>query len=147
MSDAAPAEPTSGGRSELVHPDDLPAVLDGLERMLSGSHEPLVYRVVDPRRRPWVRTSTRPIFDAHGKWRALRGVMTDVTDQVEAEQSYRTIFERSVNGLAVVQGDRISSPPRPRRDHRPLARGATSTPVDVLNEQLVHPDDVEGSAA
>jgi PAS domain S-box-containing protein len=142
----APAEAYVGRPFRaLVHPDDLPAVLNSLERTLAGSREPLVYRVVDPHGGVhWVRTSTRPIFDAHGKWRALRGVMTDVTDQVEAEQSYRTIFERSVNGLAVVQGDRIqlANPALAAITGRSLAE-LTSTPVDVLNEKLVHPDDVE----
>ncbi len=130
---------------EFVHPDDLPAVLDSLARTLTGTREPLVYRVVDGRGGVhWVRTSTRPIFDADGKWRALRGVMTDVTDQIEAEQAYRTIFERSVNGLAVVQGDRIrlANPALAAITGRSLDE-LTNTPVDALNERLVHPDDVE----
>lgn len=128
---------------EVAHPDDLPAVLNSLQRTLGGTHEPLIFRIVGPRGRAhWVRTSSRPIFDGNGAFRALRGVMTDVTEQVEAELAYQTVFEHSLQGLAVVQDDRIVLV-------NPALAELTGYPVEVLRgasvltltAALVHPDD------
>ncbi|MFN8643627.1 MAG: PAS domain S-box protein [Candidatus Binatia bacterium] len=135
------------GRSfrDIVHPDDLPTLLASLERTLAGARDPLVYRITGPRGQVrWVRTSSRPIFDADGTLVALRGVMTDVTDQVEAVEAYRTIFEQSKDGLAVVLGNhlRLVNPAFAAITGWSID-ALTATPIAEINERLVHPDDVE----
>jgi PAS domain S-box-containing protein len=130
---------------EIIYPDDLPMVLESLQRTLGGRLEPLTYRVITPAGAVrWVRTFTRPVFDAAGQWCALRGVLTDVTDQVEAEQAYRTIFEHSQQGLALVQDDRIVLANPALAALTGLSRdelhGASAL---ALAAALVHPDDRE----
>ncbi|HSP99897.1 MAG TPA: PAS domain S-box protein [Candidatus Dormibacteraeota bacterium] len=149
LSEATPEEYVGRSFRDFIYPDDLPALLDSLQRTLTGVREPLIYRVMDPRGGVhWVRSSTRPVLDRHGGWRALRGVITDVTDQIEAEQAYQTVFEHSLQGLAVVQADRIvlANPALVALtgySHEELC-GAS---VLELTAAIAHPDDLERMTA
>lgn len=149
LSDAPPEEYVGRSFREFIYPDDLPALLDSLQRTLTGVREPLIYRVIDPRGGVhWVRSTARPVFDRQGGVRALRGVMTDVTDQVEAEQAYQTIFEHSMQALAVVQDDHIvlANPALVALTGYPLEE-LRATPLSALTASVVHPDDRERLAA
>ena len=58
------------GRSirELIYPDDLPLVLQSLQRTLAGRREPLIYRVFDAEHlfRPFQRLHSAAQFSGHG---------------------------------------------------------------------------------
>ena len=129
---------------EVVHPDDLPRVLDSLRRTLEGAYEPLIFRAVEPNGTiHWVRTASRPVFAADGTFVALRGVLIDVTEQIEAEEAYRTVFEHSPHGLAVLQGEYVAlaNPALSAIKGLPLDE-LLATPMATLNAELVHPDDL-----
>ncbi|MBX3023964.1 PAS domain S-box protein [bacterium] len=134
---------------DFIYPDDLPAVLRSLQRTLAGQRDPQTYRILDAAGGVhWVRSSTRPVLDEAGGLRALRGVLTDVTEQVEAEQAYQTIVEHSQQGLAVVQDDRIVLA-------NPALAALTGYSADelrggsllALTAALVHPEDHQRMAA
>ena len=149
LSDAGPEEYVGRPFRDFIYPDDLPALLESLQRTLTGVRAPLTYRVMDPRGGVhWVRSTTRPVPDRHGGWRALRGVITDVTDQIEAEQAYQAVFEHSLQGLAVVQDDRIvlANPALVAlTGYSPEELGGAS--LLELTAAIVHPDDLERMAA
>ena len=147
--DARPEDFVGRSIRDIVHPDDLPAALESLQRTIAGVREPLVFRVRGPLGRVrWVRTSSRPVFDADGSLRALRGVMTDVTGQVEAEQAYQTVFEHSLQGLAVVQQDRIVlANPALAELTGYTVEELLGGSVTALTAALVHPDDFARMAA
>ena len=148
LSDAPPESYVGRPFRDFIHPDDLPAILDSLQRTLAGIHEPMTYRIVDPRGGVhWVRSSTRVVMDRQGGWRAMRGVMTDVTDQIEAEQAYRAIFEHSLQGLALVQDDRLVLANRAlvALTGYPLDE-LCSTSLMALTAAIVHPDDLQRMA-
>lgn len=145
LGDVTPAMLIGHSFREIVHPDDLPMVLDSLNRTMQGAYEPLVYRVVEPSGAlRWVRTSSRPVFAADGRFLALRGVMTDVTEQIEAEQAYQTVFEHSLQGLAVIRGDRmvLANPALAAISGYPLEE-LLGMPLTQLTATIVHPDDVD----
>jgi len=75
------------GRSffELVHPDDLPAVIEHVQHRLSGILEPAEFRLRDrDGRYRWARSLSRPVV-RDGQVVGLTGVATDITERKEAE--------------------------------------------------------------
>jgi PAS domain S-box-containing protein len=130
--------------TSYVHPEDLEEVLGNLRRTLAGISKPGEFRVVDKDGTVrWVRSFSRPIFDGD-RFVALRGVLTDITERRHAEESYRAVFDHSLEGLAVVQDGRTVMV------NSALA-GITGYGVDELTDRslaelaaiLVHPEDRE----
>ena len=84
----------------LIHPDDLPGLLDSFSRLLSGQLEPWEFRALDKDGRViWVRSSSRPIYEG-GQVVGVRALMTDITIHKLTEQAlgvqreeYRTILD------------------------------------------------------
>ncbi len=129
--------------SDFLHPDDLAAVRASLARTIDGADEPAQFRIHDgDGRLRWVRTLSRPVRADDGALVAVRGVMTDITAQVDAEEAYRTIFEHSSQGLALIQDDAIRLANAALvevtgRSHAELL----GTPLLELTIAAVHPDD------
>ena len=70
----------------LVYPDDLPALLESFERMVTGQLEPWEFRILDKDGRIiWVRTSSRPLYD-DGQVVGVTALMTDITGRKQMEQ-------------------------------------------------------------
>ncbi|MEI6186142.1 MAG: PAS domain S-box protein [Dehalococcoidia bacterium] len=84
----------------LIHPDDLPGLLDSFSRLLLGQLEPWEFRALDKDGRViWVRSSSRPIYE-RGEIVGVRALMTDITAQKLTEEAlsvqreeYRTILD------------------------------------------------------
>ena len=82
----------------LVYPDDLPALLESFNRLVSGQLEPWEFRVLDKDGRIiFVRTSSRPIYE-NGEIVGVTALMTDITKRKlaenalqESEEKYRTL--------------------------------------------------------
>lgn len=67
--------------SEFVYPEDMPEVIMSFEETKSGKLFPAEYRIFrKDGQEIWIRAFSRPVFK-EGKYRGLRGVMTDVTER------------------------------------------------------------------
>ena len=66
---------------DLVHPDDLPELVQRFARTLSGASESFEFRVIDKDGAvQYVRTSSR-IVTVGGVVSGVTGVMSDITEQ------------------------------------------------------------------
>jgi len=87
----------------LIYPDDLPGLLDSLNRLVSGQLEPWEFRILDKDGRViFVRTSSQPVYE-NGEVIGITALMTDVTEHKQAEEAlrlsegkYRSLFEESI---------------------------------------------------
>ena len=106
-------EPLSGyrpseliGRSftELIHPEEMPHLLESFQRTLSGALEPHEYRVLTKSGEVrWARSSSRLIYEGD-RIVGLRGSLTDITARKRAEERLRLLssaVEQSTEGIAV----------------------------------------------
>ena len=70
----------------LIYPDDLPGLMDSLNRLVSGELEPWEFRIVDKDGKIiFVRTSSRPVYEG-GKVVGITALMTDITQRKLMEQ-------------------------------------------------------------
>jgi diguanylate cyclase (GGDEF)-like protein/PAS domain S-box-containing protein len=77
--------------SELIYPDDLPALLDRFTRLLSGQLEPWEFRILDKDGRIiFVRTSSRPAYE-NGEVVGITTLLTDITERKQMEQKLREL--------------------------------------------------------
>jgi len=96
--------------SQLIYPDDLPALLDRFTRLLSGQLEPWEFRVVDKDGRfIFVRASSRPLLE-DGQVVGITTLITDITDRKkieeelrESELRYHELVNNSKNGVAIYE--------------------------------------------
>ncbi|MCX6001173.1 MAG: PAS domain S-box protein, partial [Chloroflexi bacterium] len=73
--------------TQLIYPDDLPALSDRFTRLLSGELEPWEFRVVDKDGRLiFVRTSSRPVYK-YGEVVGITTLMTDITERRKTEEA------------------------------------------------------------
>jgi len=79
---------------DYVHPDDLPGLLESMQRTLEGELEPYEYRVFDKQGKAvYVRTSSRPVVK-QGQITGIAGVLTDISERKRAEMAIRESEER-----------------------------------------------------
>ena len=70
----------------LIYPDDLPGLLDSLNRLVSGELEPWEFRILDKDGRIiFVRTSSRPLYK-DGEIMGITALMTDITERKQMQQ-------------------------------------------------------------
>lgn len=73
----------------FVHPEDIPGVVGSFRRTLGGALEPYEFRVMDKGGNlRFVQTSSRP-YEENGKVAGLIGLMSEITEQVQAEEARR----------------------------------------------------------
>lgn len=81
--------------TRFIHPDDLPALTASFERTLSGRLEPFEFRVLNKDGTVrHVHTSSRMLLE-EGKVAGLTGIMSDITERIQAEEKLR-ILSRAV---------------------------------------------------
>jgi diguanylate cyclase (GGDEF)-like protein/PAS domain S-box-containing protein len=69
----------------LIYPDDLPALLDSFNRLVSGQLEPWEFRIVDKDGRIiFVRTSSRPLYK-DGEIVGITALMMDITERKQMQ--------------------------------------------------------------
>ena len=77
----------------LIHPDDLPALMDSFSRLVSGQLEPWEFRIVDKDGRViFVRSSSRPVYE-DGQVVGITAVISDINERKKAEQALRASNE------------------------------------------------------
>ena len=100
----------SGGNPALIHPDDLPRVLDNAEAVLAGATTTIEHRIVTKAGAcRWIRTQSRPGWDdQHDRVMRLYSAAHDITDQKRSaaalqlrEQSFRLLFESNPHPMWV----------------------------------------------
>jgi PAS domain S-box-containing protein len=75
--------------SDLVHPEDLPALQANFAKALAGVVSPVEFRVLDKGGKVrFIRSSSRPVQEA-GQTVGLTGVLMDFTEQREIEEQLR----------------------------------------------------------
>jgi len=96
----------------LVYPDDLPALLDSFNRLVSGQLEPWEFRILDKDGRIiFVRTSSRPLYK-DGEMVGITALMTDITESKQLQQKLEeTATHDYLTGLPnrVLLTDRFST--------------------------------------
>jgi PAS domain S-box-containing protein len=89
---------------ELIHPDDLPGLMESYKRTMEGNLEPWEFRLFDRNGTVrWVRTSSRPLV-RDGEISGLLGILTDITKRKRAEEWIRflsSVVEQSTEGMAI----------------------------------------------
>lgn len=85
----APAEVIGRPFTDFIHPDDVAAVAQSFQKVVSGNPEPSECRMLTKSGEVrWLRSSSRAITE--GDWVAgLRGVLTDITERKRAEEALR----------------------------------------------------------
>lgn len=93
--------------SRRVHPDDLPVVSAELQRCLSSRERfAAEYRVVWPDGSiHWVTGLGEFEFDARGEAERMRGVVMEITERKQAEESMRTTLESIGDGFLACDGE------------------------------------------
>ncbi|MBI9084637.1 MAG: PAS domain S-box protein [Desulfobacterales bacterium] len=86
----APSELIGSPFAHLIHPDDLPAILEAFNDVLQGLHRPSEYRLrAKSGGYRWIRTSSRLVRDGDRDG-GLIGVLTDITDRKRAEDQLKS---------------------------------------------------------
>ena len=97
-----------------VHPDDLPAVVAGLQRVVAGLGPfDMEHRIVRPDGEVrYLAATGNVVLDEHRQSRRLIGIMRDVTPRREAENALRrqkefteSLLENSVDGILALDRD------------------------------------------
>ncbi len=98
----------------MVHPKDRGLVAAHAQKICAGEKvPPIEHRLVhkDGSLR-WVRNTSVPRFDSHGRLVGYEGVLTDITDRKQAEQAlreseelYRTLFDASADAVFIAALD------------------------------------------
>jgi len=96
---------------ELIHPEDLPGLMESYTRTMEGSREPWEFRMFDKDGSVrWVRTSSRSLV-RDGEIAGLLGILTDITERKLDEERIRHLnlvirSIRNVNQLITKEKDR-----------------------------------------
>jgi PAS domain S-box-containing protein len=80
---------------ETIFPDDLPIVRQAIERRSQGETVAIEYRIILPDQSlHWVWDRTFPVFDAEGNLARILGVVTDITERKQVEDTLRASEEK-----------------------------------------------------
>jgi PAS domain S-box-containing protein len=91
----------------------------------------------------WVRDAARFIFSPEGEPIGVVGVCIDVTELKNAEQSYRTLVDKSIQGIAVYQEGRIVYGNQRMADSFGISLDELKSLLPVQIVDFLHPDDQE----
>jgi PAS domain S-box-containing protein len=105
------------GGSEMIHPDDLPGLVDNMMRLLNPAEEPSA-RTVEYRIKHqeleyrWVSDYRAVVYDEQGAPIAVVGSLRDITDRKEAEERlrtseehYRALIEKATDVTLILRRD------------------------------------------
>ena len=98
----------------VIHPDDLPLIQQGAERVFSGEPGTIEYRLrTKDGREIWLEDYSAPVLDENKQQvTGIIGTVRDITEQKQAEEAlreseekYRTYIENAPNGVFVVDSN------------------------------------------
>jgi PAS domain S-box-containing protein len=131
--------------TDFVHPEDLPAFSESYKRTLNGEKEPLEFRAVHKNGNIiHVRTFNRRQFQ-NETLVGLTGTITDIAEQVkaenalrESEEKYRLVVENAQEIITIAVEDRLVFANRKALDLSGYS-GDEATTIPVM--EMIHPDD------
>lgn len=100
---------TNGGWLHLIHPDDTETYIQCLQQLIAGQRNVCQYRLCarDGTIR-WMRSYAYPVWDEKlDRVVRIYGAAQDITNTVQMEDAYHTLVDHSLQGLIIVQDQRI----------------------------------------
>jgi len=96
MHGAANFDGTVNSFTRMVHPEDLPRVLQAIDRAFAGQTDYVAeYRLLRPNGEVrWVRDTGRPSYDANGNPVRLIGTVHDITDRKRTQEDLNRLHEK-----------------------------------------------------
>lgn len=133
-----------------VHPDELPYVLEKIERQKAGEITEKVFRIVLPDGSlRWLKDCAFPIKEDDGNISRIAGISEDITEQMRREQAlqaseerYRRIVETAEEGIWLVDREWKTSFVNVRMEQMLGCR-----PGEMLGRHLLEFMDEEGALA
>jgi PAS domain S-box-containing protein len=136
-------QPIADLATATVHPDDRPRVLTVARTYLDGGPPSADqdFRIVRPDGSVRRVLTTQSDFRYRGAPARLIAYM-DITHRTQAEATYRDIFEHSLQGLVVVQGNRYAMVNPAFAEIFGLTREeCQGVAMEEIHQQFIHPDD------
>ncbi|SFM80706.1 hypothetical protein SAMN04488696_2481 [Methanolobus profundi] len=85
-----------------VHPDDIPGLLEDIEKTVSGEHKPYMFRIVKKDGTiSYVHTTSRPIIK-NGEFKGINGLMVDIARLKHVEFKLKEERDRAQKYLDIV---------------------------------------------
>ncbi|MGB9980064.1 PAS domain S-box protein [Methanobacterium sp.] len=91
--------------NDLIHPDDRKKVWNTIQESLEqNTHFELIYRIVTADSTyKYVWEQGRGVFSDNDELKGLEGFITDITDSVDSERYYKSIFENTGTATVIVE--------------------------------------------
>lgn len=132
-----------------LHPEDKNKTIQHFSRVLRGETDVAEFRIVGTRGElRWLRNYARPVWDEEsGRVVKIFGAAQDITERKAAEEAYRTLVNKSLQGLVILQTDKIAFiNPTVETIFGYTAEEITSIPLDELvTKSTLEEDRVEYS--
>jgi PAS domain S-box-containing protein len=94
VSGYSPSEAVGRLFVEFIHPDDLPSVVQCVQKCLAGEPEPSEYRLLSPSgEMRWVRSFSRPVYEGD-RVVGIRGALMDITKRKQMEEALQAAREQ-----------------------------------------------------
>lgn len=142
----------SSSLTKDVHPDDLAAVTDLIERQKHGDAADIEYRIINSKTREvrWLRTRNVPIKDSSGNVYRVAVLSEDVTARKISEETlrqnenkFRTLAETMPAGVSIIRKDEVLF----INSELERLTGYTSDELESMNYlQLINRDDFAATA-
>ena len=143
---AATVEEIVGKTDHDFYPKDVADRVCRAEQELMSSGQPIINYErcaldANSGARTWSLTTKVPLRNEHGEIIGLVGIGRDITDRRRAEEAYRTLVDHSLQGLVVIQDERIVFA------NRAMSRISGYTVEEILAKSpeemwdFIHPED------
>lgn len=131
--------------TRIVHPLDREKMTNHIQHELAESKaEKQEFRIItnDGEER-WIGHVCLPVYSKTGEWLGRRGSNRDITDQKWTEEAYRILVDHSLQGLAILQENRVmfANSMMATITGYSVQELRDSSPEDIYTR--IHPDDRE----
>lgn len=129
---------------DLAHPDDLTVDMATHCELIAGQRDTYQFEKRMVRKGGqivWVHLVVSLVRDANGRPLFVTGMLEDITERKQATEAYHTLVEHSLQGLAIIQAERIVFA------NQALAQMTGYTVAELLaltteeREAMTHPED------
>lgn len=129
----------------IVHPLDRAKMTSHIQHELAESKaEKQEFRIITSNgEERWIGHVCLPVYSKTGEWLGRRGSNRDITDQKWTEEAYRILVDHSLQGLAILQENRVrfANSMMANITGYSVQELLDSSPEDIYTR--IHPDDRE----